>query len=919
MKSKFLSLVILLPILLIGATLIVPSMMDWNKYKPEIQKQVKEKTGFTLELNGDISLAVLPMPNIKIEDVVVKNKNQTLVKLDAVRVSVALFPLLSKKIKVNDIEVIRPDITVTIDKNGKGNWENDVLGTTEAVPVSDAEMSTKTEAIVTPVESRSLKKSALNDFSIDDLTITDGALNFKNAKTGDQHKIEAINIDASIKSLTGPFDGDFSFQYNGQDYDISGKVVSIDDMTKIPVELAVALDGGDAVASFNGQINSESQEAFGAFSFKGSDVSKYVGGQATGPFGASGKIEYANKSVAIDGLKANIAGLKFEGDITSAPEKITLDIRETTKSSGQGIIGSVLSGATAKASIIMKEKSVSIPSYELVIRGSSLKGKGTYRFAGGMSLSLTADSINADEWMKLAEKGGVKTGSSSKTSKKTSSKAKTSSKSLGFSIPVKAKIVANIGALTYEGKTYKNVKIDLATMQNAITIKNISLNADHGTNIALKGKIADTVKLTGLDIKVSIKTSDADALLSSLNISREAYTEKIGALEVDGAINGSLTNMGFSAKIRNKGLSLTASGNAKDPMGARTLSGLSLRIQHANFVHAVKIAQSDFSMDRAWQKPLDLKLALNQSGDTINITSIKGKLGLLPIESGSFAVNTGGTVPSLSGKLALGTVVLPKTKSSGGSAKSSTGGARGSKAKGSKWSHETIDTKWLSAFTADLDIKAKKLVQNKWVFNNPELDFSVKDGVLEISALKADMFNGTALVSGKAVAGQNGRGFSSVKLTADIQNVNAQSLYSAVKGKNSNMITGAIVKASENISTGGTSMASLVANLTGVATIKGERIIINGVDITNFVRAMNGDFKGINSLSDISGALYKGKTQFDTLDAKFDITKGIVNFNPVTLDGPRARFDVTGNLNLPKWTIDIKNRATVKTKGDPIP
>ncbi|MBL4588965.1 MAG: hypothetical protein JKY11_02660, partial [Alphaproteobacteria bacterium] len=107
--------------------------------------------------------------------------------------------------------------------------------------------------------------------------------------------------------------------------------------------------------------------------------------------------------------------------------------------------------------------------------------------------------------------------------------------------------------------------------------------------------------------------------------------------------------------------------------------------------------------------------------------------------------------------------------------------------------------------------------------------------------------------------------------------------------------------------------------LTGVATIKGERIIINGVDITNFVRAMNGDFKGINSLLDISGALYKGKTQFDTLDAKFDITKGVVNFNPVTLDGPKARFDVTGNLNLPKWTIDIKNRATVKTKGDPIP
>ena len=103
MKSKILSLLLLLPVLLIGAALIGPSFIDWNAHKPTIIKQVKDKTGFDLTIGGDITLAVLPVPSVTLQKVAVINKPHELIKVEKVKVSVALFPLLSKNIKVEDI------------------------------------------------------------------------------------------------------------------------------------------------------------------------------------------------------------------------------------------------------------------------------------------------------------------------------------------------------------------------------------------------------------------------------------------------------------------------------------------------------------------------------------------------------------------------------------------------------------------------------------------------------------------------------------------------------------------------------------------------------------------------------------------------------------------------------------------------
>ena len=55
-------------VLLVGAALIVPSVIDWNAYKPEIAAEVQKATGRTLDIDGTLEFAVLPTPHLKVSN-----------------------------------------------------------------------------------------------------------------------------------------------------------------------------------------------------------------------------------------------------------------------------------------------------------------------------------------------------------------------------------------------------------------------------------------------------------------------------------------------------------------------------------------------------------------------------------------------------------------------------------------------------------------------------------------------------------------------------------------------------------------------------------------------------------------------------------------------------------------------------------
>jgi uncharacterized protein involved in outer membrane biogenesis len=196
-------------VLLVAAALIVPSVIDWNGYKPEISAEVRKVTGRTLEIAGDLEFTVLPAPRLRISGARLSNAPGAtaahMVSLKELRVSVALLPLLRGDIEIGQVDLIEPVIELEKLPNGQMNWvfvpESDGSAGS-AIGVSPQPPATPAKADVGQTASPPANPSA---FKLDALAIKNGTIVYRDKATDTVERIEKLTADISAGSLTGPF------------------------------------------------------------------------------------------------------------------------------------------------------------------------------------------------------------------------------------------------------------------------------------------------------------------------------------------------------------------------------------------------------------------------------------------------------------------------------------------------------------------------------------------------------------------------------------------------------------------------------------------------------------------------------------------------------------------------------------------
>jgi len=102
MKKFLIGTVVVFALIIVGLVIAI-SMVNLNKYKPQIEKAVKENSGYEMKINGDISASFSPV-GISISKVELRNPqiktDQKFFQMGKLGVAVELMPLLSKKVKV---------------------------------------------------------------------------------------------------------------------------------------------------------------------------------------------------------------------------------------------------------------------------------------------------------------------------------------------------------------------------------------------------------------------------------------------------------------------------------------------------------------------------------------------------------------------------------------------------------------------------------------------------------------------------------------------------------------------------------------------------------------------------------------------------------------------------------------------------
>jgi AsmA protein len=125
--AKYLALALgVLLALLLAVVAYLAATFDPNEYKPAIIKLVQEKKQRTLTIPGEIKLSVFP--NIGVElgalSISERNSSETFASVDSARVSLALIPLLSQQLVVDQVRIDGLRATIRRDRAGKSNVDD---------------------------------------------------------------------------------------------------------------------------------------------------------------------------------------------------------------------------------------------------------------------------------------------------------------------------------------------------------------------------------------------------------------------------------------------------------------------------------------------------------------------------------------------------------------------------------------------------------------------------------------------------------------------------------------------------------------------------------------------------------------------------------------------------------------------------
>ena len=315
---KLLIGIAVLVVVLVAAVLVVPGLIDWNGYKPEIQAAVKQATGRDLRLEGDIGLSVLPSPSLSVEKVAFANLEggsvPDMARLESLRVHVALLPLLTGNVHVTSVTLVEPTIVLERLADGRANWEMAPAGAAPATPGAGGEDSGGA--------------GGAPAFALDSATIEGGSVLFRDVAGGTEHRVDAVNMVVSAGGLEGPFEADGSFNYQGLPMTLDASVGRLGAQQSTSIRAVVTAADRALTATVSGSLDGSGPSFKGEAKVEAPDLGKAVDQLAAAlgsaptspvgpgqPFSVTTAIDGSPSAINLNDLTIALADSRIQGSV----------------------------------------------------------------------------------------------------------------------------------------------------------------------------------------------------------------------------------------------------------------------------------------------------------------------------------------------------------------------------------------------------------------------------------------------------------------------------------------------------------------------------------------------------------------------------------------------------------------------------
>ena len=183
----------------LGGLFVAPNYIQWNEYKDVFEEYASEAVGRKVRVNGDVKLKILPAPYLEFSKVKINHSlddprvllgqsglnGQPFAEIETFKLWLAIPPLLQGKIKVTKLELVKPDIRLSLNENQNRASHAGSISRNQFIPA---------------------------EISFDSISITDGSVSVLQTKQTPAFSMNTINGELSVASLKGPykFEGVFS-------------------------------------------------------------------------------------------------------------------------------------------------------------------------------------------------------------------------------------------------------------------------------------------------------------------------------------------------------------------------------------------------------------------------------------------------------------------------------------------------------------------------------------------------------------------------------------------------------------------------------------------------------------------------------------------------------------------------------------
>ncbi|MDB5361448.1 MAG: hypothetical protein JWO51_2745 [Rhodospirillales bacterium] len=272
-------------VLLVGAVIIVPSLIGTDQMTAFLTERLRGATGYNVSIRGPVALSVLPSPRLSVGDIHVtqtRPDGTELARAASIEVHVALLPLIGGRVEVTAITVRDPVVSL------EGPLK-DVKPVPQASPAPETGAPETTAATPpTPVGSKF-------SVAVHHVRVTNGSFAYRD--DGKTYQLDHLDFELTT-GPDGAVSGSADTGIDGDALHLQGRVGAIDCARPIPLSLHATAAAGAAMLDFDGTAR--------------------CGGDR--PMGADGKVK-----LAADSLGAALAPFTGDSLPPALDRRLTLD------------------------------------------------------------------------------------------------------------------------------------------------------------------------------------------------------------------------------------------------------------------------------------------------------------------------------------------------------------------------------------------------------------------------------------------------------------------------------------------------------------------------------------------------------------------------------------------------------------------